>query len=243
MMESMAALEMEKLTITPSPSKPHHEPTKTHCDAKNHDVAKPHCDAKKRAVRNEKPRWTEPDTGYSLTAGGILFYDDDGIWVISEREGKGVNYTDIGGKYMFEDGDIYAAIKRELAEETYQTVELTYANMTELRRSNKVARIYVKGHLDVPVYLCLLVPIEVINVIVPSFKLDPKEFTIRRNVVVQQNPTYSDHYVAQNLHYISYNDVASLKMSYRLRLIIKHSHLASRVPRLCRGQSPECEDT
>ena len=60
----------------------------------------------KKQQGKKKYRWFD-GKGRQLTAGGILPYDDTGIWVIGEEDKSGITYTDAGGKYQFEDGDIY----------------------------------------------------------------------------------------------------------------------------------------
>ena len=65
-----------------------------------------------------------------LTAGGIFFYEEKngikGLWLLKEDDfGKDI-FTDFGGKYDYNDGDIYATISREFREEVYNTQEISY---------------------------------------------------------------------------------------------------------------------
>src|SRR5271155_5670271 len=72
----------------------------------------------------KKPCWNDPVTGRHFSAGGILLYDAQGFYLVGETSNSGIVYSDIGGRYMPEDGNIWAAIRRELYEETYGVCDL-----------------------------------------------------------------------------------------------------------------------
>lgn len=174
------------------------------------------------ANKTKKYRWTEPTTGNQLTAGGILFFDDKGIWVVGERNKLGVVYTDIGGKYNFEDGTIFATIARELGEETYHSCSVS------TQQIEKVAEVfpfvYVNGHQNLPVYACLVVPVTFINGVV----LDPKIFEERRQKIFSQNPfVQKEKYASLCLKYLTFEEIRkeNPNLSFRLKRILRSSRL------------------
>jgi len=178
----------------------------------------------------KKFRWHDPDTGYTLTAGGILFYDDQGVWVIGEKDKNGIMYTDIGGRYAFEDGNIWVTIRRELYEETYGICEMLTRDVMAL--SKKFSPIYVNGHNGTPVYACLTIPISEMNASIANgtFTLDPVLFDIRRIQTIKENPDVPvDYYSPCILTKLTYGELSDPKyrLSYRLKRILKYSNALS----------------
>lgn len=169
---------------------------------------------------SRKYKWNDPTTGHSLSAGGILFYDDMGIWVIGENEQDELSYSDIGGKYEYGDGNIWNTIRRELYEETYGCCEMLSCDIINLSR--KYPPIYVNGHKKTPVYACLVVPItETLSF--SNFLLDPETFATRRMQTLRENSDVPLDYYPSVLKKILYRDLKKYRLSYRLQRILRFS--------------------
>jgi hypothetical protein len=179
-----------------------------------------------------KFKWHDPDTGYTLTAGGILFYDDQGMWLIGEKDKSGVVYTDIGGRYAYEDGNIWAAIARELREETYGLCEMFVSDVISLAK--KYPPVYVNGHGNQPVYVCLTVPLTAVEGLPKEhFLLDPQLFDTQRRKTLSENPDVPvDYYSPCVLTKLTYDELKdkSYRLSYRLKRILRYSPLFSHLP-------------
>jgi hypothetical protein len=165
---------------------------------------------------SQKNRWKEPKTNYKLRGGGIIFYDDKGIWVVAEYSKKTTNgliITDIGGTYNQSDGNIYATISRELSEETYHTCELTTSTIRDLYKTSN--KIYNRGYDKKPDYVCLLVDLRRIN-----FKIDVEKLKNNRDEIIEQNDDQEPYRTANMIH-ISYDKIALCRnFSSRLRNIL-----------------------
>ena len=103
--------------------------------------------------KNYKCKYFSQD-GKKLAAGGIIFFDTidntKGLWLIKEEEDENFIYTDLGGKYDHNDGDIFATISREFREETYNTSEISYKNTASISKNKYL---YINGYDENPVYL------------------------------------------------------------------------------------------
>lgn len=180
----------------------------------------------------KKFKWHDPISGYALTAGGILFYDEKGLWVIGEKDKNGLVYTDIGGRYSYEDGNIWATISRELREETYGICEMF---ASEIEALSKIYQpVYVNGHDNQPVYICLVIPISALN---PEsrrhFSLNPIMFDMQRRKVVEENPEVpEDYYCPCVLRKMTYEELKdpTFRLSFRLKRILKFSTAFSSLP-------------
>ena len=177
---------------------------------------------------SRKFRWHDGQ-GRQLTAGGMLPYDANGVWLIGERdrESNDIKWTDMGGKYEFEDGDIFKTIAREVGEELYHSSELLRSDI--LYFSKKYPPIYVKGHQKIPVYVCY--PIPTSELMRRGFFLDPILFLENRQNVLLSNPTVPIYYYPSvKLDYFSFhtlrkalhNEPGTTILKFRLRSILKH---------------------
>jgi hypothetical protein len=190
-----------------------------------------------KKVDRKKFRWHD---GFDrqLTAGGILVYDDKGFWAVGETDKSGNVYTDFGGKYNYEDCDIYATIIREAREETYNVVDMTYKMMMNIK--NKYEPVYVNGYQRKPVYVCYVVPISEISMDV----IDKREFHARRNAALLANPQVpAEYYGSVDLAYITFDDLnrGLYRLSYRLKRILNHGPLSPYV-RVDFSKSPVITD-
>ena len=191
---------------------------------------------------NAKPnkRWTCLDeNGHRLTGGGIVPYDEHGIWIISEINGSHETRTDVGGKWRFEDIDIYGCIVREWNEETYFTAELKKSDLEDWFISRpRTSRVYVNDHQRNPTYVAYLIHVEDLSTDC-GVVLDPEKFSRARNRAIRLNTDVpQDYYSSTKLEYISYEELrealqtkssANLAIGYRLRRILLHGALKSRV--------------
>lgn len=76
-------------------------------------------------MSNNKVYWTDPLTKKSYHAGGILFYNQDGFYAVKDvNRQMCIEYNDFGGKFVYEDMNIYGTIARELCEKSYQLCQL-----------------------------------------------------------------------------------------------------------------------
>ncbi len=146
--------------------------------------------------------------GKKLAAGGILFFEETtlgkGIWVILEEEDI---YTDFGGKYDHNDGDIFATISREFREETYNTEEILYKDIKNLPDTHHV---YIDGYDGQPVYLCVIVHMNQFQI-----KFDSDAIKIEREKIVEANPTIPEKwYKTLDAKFLLLKDICDGK--YRL---------------------------
>jgi hypothetical protein len=169
--------------------------------------------------QRKKFRWLEPGTRRQISAGGVLFHDDFGVWVIGEMKTNRLEYTDPGGKYQFEDGDIYATMAREIGEETYHTIEISSSTLRALSHMSKI--LYVNDNNDnKPIYMCMLVHVKLL--INRRIDPDPQKFLQARRRILKENPTIPPyHYAARSLKYIPFSD------------LIKYTNLSYRLKRVC----------
>jgi len=154
-----------------------------------------------------------------ITAGGVLFYNSEGIWVISEKcRKKGedtIEYTDIGGRYHYDDIDIYQTISRELNEETYFSIEYKRSELIEIIQKNKNAFIYVNGgKFNKPTYKCYLIHTSTINkdISIENFNIG-KEYANKIN---------NKYYKIDGLHFILWDRINEKYLSHRLKWILRN---------------------
>lgn len=176
------------------------------------------------------------ECGY-ISAGGILFYDNEGIWMISESCSKGINFTDFGGRYSKDDCDIYQTISRELFEESYTTIDIPRKDLLTILFKNPspllndksetnvgVHKVYVHGHDNQPAYKCFIVHTNLMK----GYNIDisTETFEEGRNYTITKNPnTPSRHYKVCGLYHIPFERIKDIELSYRMNKIIKHSFL------------------
>jgi len=175
---------------------------------------------------NRKFRWHDGQ-GRQLTAGGLLPYDGNGVWLVGEQDRENsIEWTDLGGRYEFEDGDIFKTIAREVGEELYHSSELLHRDIVFF--SQRYAPVYVNGHQKVPVYICYPVPI--IELMRRGFVLDPELFLRNRSMVLKSNPMVPENYYpAVQLKYFPYSILRQVlngerktpTLKFRLRSVLK----------------------
>ena len=204
--------------------------------------------------------WWKPEDsniGYYIAAGGIIICDKqeirgvvkEGIWAIVEKSRKGGNgyeLTDIGGKYDWNDGDIYATIAREFQEELYHTTEIKYEEIRSLCMKNNERKeatnfneIYIMRRGK---YMCLIVNRNLLSPI----KLSPELVENKRKTVLSTNrfcihrhhdpktnmACREEMYRTLSLKFLPFDEVAENKyvLSYRLATILKGSFLRFKIP-------------
>jgi len=195
-----------------------------------------------------------------IAAGGIIICDSqivgrtlkEGIWVLIEksRKGIGIEYTDIGGKYDWNDCDIYATISREFREELYNTTELPYKTIKQLcQKSTNVRHSFFssepRDHLtcnqgqilnDVYImrkgrYMCLIVDRKAL----PAVHLSPKDVEIAREITIKNNKwCKSEMYRTLSLYFLPFDEISEKieYLSYRLLTILKEGILRFRIPNI-----------
>lgn len=197
----------------------------------------------KKTNYEKKYRWHDGE-GRQLTAGGIIPYDDEGVWLIGERKGghlSGVEWTDVGGKYRFEDGDIYQTCAREFSEETYYSSNVTRDVVKSMISESTSHKVYVNGHINKPVYVCFLVHTDTLSS--HGVSMSREKFLEGRECILKGNPDVPEHfYSSVDLRYFSFEELGmcansshgdmsgntspeSMKISFRLKRIIQYSFL------------------
>ena len=149
-----------------------------------------------------------------LTAGGIFFYEEingkKGLWLLKEDD-----YTDFGGKYDYNDGDIYATISREFREEVLNTQEISYKDIKSIPANH---HIYINGYDAHPVYLCVIVHIDRFNI-----KLDSDLIRTEKQKVLKANPKVPrDWYKTEDVNFVYLDHIqrGGVIISRRLRSIL-----------------------
>ncbi len=189
----------------------------------------------------KKFRWHDGN-GRQLTAGGLLPYDENGIWVIGEQKKNGsLEWTDPGGKYKFEDCDIYTTISREFCEELYHSTELTRSQVIKFASHN--SPIYVNGYCSRPVYVCYTVPLNELQE--EGINMNPALFAQYRCNTLNSNPDVPrDFYSSIELRHINFTELArelyknyqsktsSFTLSYRLKRILRYGSFANKISEL-----------
>ena len=175
----------------------------------------------------QKCRWND-NYGNKLSAGGILFYDDKGIWTVGEKNSKDeIVYSDPGGKYNYEDCDILKTIVRELSEETYNTIEITRLQLKKVIEENNISPIYVYAN-GKATYICYVIPISLMK----NIFFDYEKFRIERDVTITHNPQMKTKYIVHEIRHITYEELKNedVPLSFRLkRIITLHKTLKTKI--------------
>jgi hypothetical protein len=156
-----------------------------------------------------------------IKAGGILFFDSVGIWVLKEKAGglhsHSFYLSDPGGKYDYRDCSIINTISREFNEETFFAFNIT----SDL----------VDDHFDDAVavcdesYLCVLAPL--------NKPFDLSKFNTSMNKTFKENKLVPrEFYSTLDFFRLSYENIATNynKMCPRLKQVIQKSFLKKYSP-------------
>lgn len=188
--------------------------------------------SRKRKFAPKRYRWKGPEG--ELAAGGILIIDtvegEKGVWVLvekSRRRGRenDVDYIDFGGKYDYNDCNIYATISREFREEVYNTDEIsvkTIKDLYHLSPSNRKATMRLcRGQ-----YVCLIVD----RSLLPPLTLNSEKVRQARVDAIQTNPNIHDRmYRTEDLMFLPLKDATKephlSRIAYRLGYILKKCDL------------------
>lgn len=161
------------------------------------------------------------DASKLACAGGILFYDDNGFWVVTELRGLEVQYTDMGGRYCKDDIDVKGTIRREMYEESYGILDCTISDIKNMFRDCPSVILHSKEDYSRIVYVCLCVHSQNL-----SFLLTEKGYpaTISnlkalydkgRKEAIFKNP--NEVYKGLSIEYILRKDLPLINLSHRLR--------------------------
>lgn len=190
----------------------------------------------RRKKVSKKYRWHD-NKGRRLSGGGLLIYDSEGVWFVGEKKNNSIVFTDPGGKYRFEDCDIFTTVAREVMEELYNTVQVTGAHIESI--SEKEDPIYVHDHLGRPTYVCFLVEVETFEKLTNS-RLEPDRFLRSRTKTLCHNPEVpEDKYNTVSLVKMPFHEIAdymndatrSNTLNYRVKQILQQSKLSERTSR------------
>jgi len=168
-------------------------------------------------VKKNKECWYDPDKNANISAGGLLIYNDEGVWLIKEMKKNKINYTDPGGRYRFEDCHIHNCIIREFNEETYFSFNLSLDVKSIF---DDCVYVYSYGK---PVYMCYMIRSEDISSFL-QIELDTSIVLERREEILENNKDLPENfYTSLNYDFVTYEFIRSNfdKMSYRLKRILK----------------------
>jgi hypothetical protein len=168
-------------------------------------------------ARPVKYRWAD-GCGNKITAGGVLVYDDQGVWVALERRWGRTELTDIGGKCECTDCDIFFTIAREFCEETYHMAAITRQDVMNFA-AVPGALAYVTNNRGRPVYASLSVHVDDLRRC--GVEMSPETFNQNRELALQSNPTVpAEVYSTVALRYLPWaalNTVEAPILGNRLR--------------------------
>lgn len=153
-----------------------------------------------------------------IYAGGIIFFDNHGIWVLKEMIRNSELYIDPGGKYHYEDCDIFGTIVREFCEETYYSYPLSKQDLEATVLNENI--IETKCNTSGSYYLCVLVFRE--------DQFDTEIFHYNRNRALTENPFVpKSFYSSLDFVKIKFEDIKSSfsKFHNRLKSICFNSFL------------------
>lgn len=178
---------------------------------------------------SEPTKFTYQDEqGRKLHAGGILFYDDEGVWVIKEFFKDSYRLSDPGGKYKFEDCNIFSTICREFCEETYFSCLFTYKDLIHLIDEKKCEFVFVcPDKTRTPTYLCILINLNNL----PSFILNEEtivRFIQLRNKTLTENSLVPERYYSSfELKHLKYDEISKYSsfFSFRLKQVFQRTFL------------------
>ena len=160
------------------------------------------CIRRKKNIYYKKPKYLyQAKDGNVFAAGGILLYEErpegKGFWFLNEKDDdeydsdedisgdfrktknfqhKGI-FTDFGGKYDYNDGDIFATISREFREETFNMCEIPYNVIKKLSQTNYI---YVNGYNNKPSYFCIVANVNIVQGYFNSSNIEKEK---RRNII------------------------------------------------------------
>jgi len=167
-----------------------------------------------------------------ICAGGLLFYDDNGIWVLREEKPFEKSFIDPGGKYQFEDTNINACIIREFHEETYYSyTELIHYSLFEELISKGLTEEVLFQSKNGWWYKCILIHTKHIfknKSRDESNTFDNKKFFINRLNAIKHNQMYN-FYISVEFLLLKYTDINNnwINFSERLKTILINSKINS----------------
>lgn len=190
-------------------------------------------------TKRQRCGWYDSVLKKRFTAGGILFYDEEGIYVVDEARG----YSDFGGRYAYEDGSIWATIRRELYEETFGGCDLLVKDIEDmvgmvvtidgdagvglyirgrgyalnLAKNQKSSCIPLHEKSENNSYICLIVPVLAIGREVLDNAVDMCEE--RRKKFIEDNPMAPKGIYPCGIRKIMW-EIGDAKLSYRLKTIV-----------------------
>lgn len=180
-------------------------------------------------MKSNKQCWLDSN-GRKFSAGGILIGDAEGLYLVGEVEKGVVSYGDIGGRYMFEDCNIWATIRRELYEETYGIVDVLVKDIKGMVGNNLIT---IDSHgstlksfnYTIPPapgcgysYMCMVVHSDRVPAIYEA--LNEKTFTHNREITISESSVPEHLYTPIHIRKIRYADLKSVNLSHRMRALL-----------------------
>ncbi len=200
--------------------------------------------SRKLNIHPKKTRrwWVDPKTGIHIAGAGILITETRppglggfGVWLVEEISRKtsaGIEYSDIGGKYDWNDAHPASTIQREFGEEVYFTDELSrkkileFMNNDQNQYTSEEAFVHVtsNGH-----YLCLVLD----RKFLPSVQLSDANVKEARLKVLRENPsTQPNMFRTVGLRWFSETDLVAehqkKHIAQRVRHVLNNPLVASR---------------
>lgn len=146
-----------------------------------------------------------------IPAGGLLIYDDDGIWLLKEKKTSKGRWNDYGGRNRGEDCDLATTIAREVCEEFYQSIEVTRSHVIQIANSIPPTTLSYNGKVC---YVCFIVHINLIHSL--SITLPSREtfFEFKRRAI-ENNPHF--RYITVDYKHIPFDDLKRVVLDNRVR--------------------------
>jgi hypothetical protein len=164
-----------------------------------------------------------------LTGGGIIPYDNKGMWLLSEKRKDKKMLSDAGGKYRFEDVDIFGCMAREWNEETYFTSEIRRRDVLTLLEKHRTKLSYSRCNTGKIVYVTYFFHVEdlkELNIILPT----KEQFIESRNFAISKNKN-STAYSSLSLDYYELKELKENRLACnpRLNRVFKNLHKVTNV--------------
>ncbi len=160
-----------------------------------------------------------------ISGAGMIPYDENGIWLLTEVRNNKKILSDAGGRYRFEDIDILGCIAREWNEETYFSSEIRKKDVIELisRKESKYSKVKGdNGRITYVIYFFYVKNMTELGINIPS----NEDFQSLRKSAIQKNRKNSHQYISTDINYYTFDELILGELEYngRLKKVLKNLH-------------------
>lgn len=153
-----------------------------------------------------------PYRNLEACAAGIIPCNNEGMWLILEKQKNKKVLTDLGKRCIPSDRKITRTAVRSMAEESLFTFEVTNRHFEYLLSTGKVDHFYV-GNREDPKYISYWVDVEDLG------KSRPDLFDSKRNFELENGRKVN----AEKLIFVRYEELFNYTLSWRLQKILKNA--------------------